>query len=224
MSVPTIHLMDYQLDDLSVVSEISLDSLENLKRELGSTRGTINPSTIVKIIVSKIGPERAPAFRRALFGLEALCRRTDTFSIQDLLSGVRMSLASKWSEEKVRSWDSRSDLLAGFLSLEMFSLAIKARDLSFDFERYYLASRILTDIRPVFDDARSQIKAAMVIHTLRIEFIAPNDEQCDLSMALDLDAIKQLRKICDEAIRKEEIALKILPENIEKIMPTEEEP
>jgi hypothetical protein len=85
-------------------------------------------------------------------------------------------------------------------------LPAKARELAFDFERIYTRARILTDIRPVFDDARNEIMGANVTQTLRLDYTSRNDSSTSLSLALDMSDIEELRKCCKDALRKATIS------------------
>ncbi len=45
-----------------------------------------------------------------------------------------------------------------------------------------------------------------IVQTLRVEFVAPNGDQSSISIALDADDIRQLKKECETAIAKAEKA------------------
>ena len=85
-------------------------------------------------------------------------------------------------------------------------LAAKAIDISYDFERVYITGRLLTSVRPVFDDPREEIIGWTVVQTLRLEFVAANGDQSSISIAMDADDIRQLKKECDVALVKAEKA------------------
>ena len=88
------------------------------------------------------------------------------------------------------------------------SLAAKALDISYDFEIVFLTGRWLcTSVRPVFDDDREGIVAPAIVQTLRLEFLASNGIRSNISIAMDADDIKQLRRESrDPAYKKGRIA------------------
>ena len=81
-------------------------------------------------------------------------------------------------------------------------LATKALDLSFDVERFCVGTRIITDVRPVFDPSRNQIVGSAIRQTLRLEYMSLDGTVTSMSIGLDADDIDRLKKACDEAIHK----------------------
>ena len=47
----------------------------------------------------------------------------------------------------------------------------KASDLSTDFERLFIKAKIITDIRPIFNDERTRMLTTAVTSTMRLRFI-----------------------------------------------------
>jgi hypothetical protein len=83
------------------------------------------------------------------------------------------------------------------------SLTSKALDVLTDADRIFYSAKILTDIRPVFDDEGKKIEAAVIMHNLRIHFGQDNEHR-DFFVALDTNDIKELRSVLDRADRKAE--------------------
>jgi hypothetical protein len=86
--------------------------------------------------------------------------------------------------------------------------AAKALDLRNAYERILLTSRIVSDIRPVFDDddIKESVTAAMVNHTLQLKYSGSAHDQQDLHIAVDIDDLKRLREQIDRALKKEAAA------------------
>jgi hypothetical protein len=94
--------------------------------------------------------------------------------------------------------------LARLLELKAsLSLTSKALDVITDAERVFYTARILTDIRPIFDDEGKKVEAAVIMHNLRIHYGQDNDHR-DFFVALDTDDVKELRSVLDRADQKAE--------------------
>lgn len=84
----------------------------------------------------------------------------------------------------------------------------KATDLAYDHANLFQGVRIVTDIRPVFndlDDDRLAIDGAVVSYTLRLHFDNREGDH-SLSIALDEADILVLQDQCERALRKAKIA------------------
>jgi hypothetical protein len=84
------------------------------------------------------------------------------------------------------------------------ALSFKAQKLVYLHERIYRDAEILTDVRPIFDDAADGVLGAIIGHTLSITFtrMAANER---LHIAMDAGDVLALRKACDRAIRKAKV-------------------
>jgi hypothetical protein len=68
-------------------------------------------------------------------------------------------------------------------------------------ERIFYSARILTDIRPIFNEAGNLIEAAVIVHNLKIHF-GENGDETDFYVALDTSDIQALREVLDRADEK----------------------
>jgi len=112
----------------------------------------------------------------------------------------------EWSADEKTHWAEVREAVAFVLSSRDLTLSAKALDLIFDFEKFCLNSRIITDIRPVFDDERNRIVGGIVMHTLRIEYRADDGRHKTISIELDDRDIERLAHSCMDANKKMEKA------------------
>lgn len=100
------------------------------------------------------------------------------------------------------------------LSNKQIYYASKAEDLLNDYGNAFILSRVVSDIRPVFDiDLNEDIKAAMIIHNLTIHYQSNNEPfHKNITITLSPKNIKELREILNKAELKE-INLKSVLEN-----------
>ncbi|MEI9919542.1 MAG: hypothetical protein WDO14_12155 [Bacteroidota bacterium] len=86
---------------------------------------------------------------------------------------------------------------------EGFKLQLKARVLAFEREKLTENFRILTDLRPVFEDRDGgSIKGSVIIHSLRIDFIENATRQRAV-FALDENDLTELSKLVQRAQEKQ---------------------
>ena len=78
----------------------------------------------------------------------------------------------------------------------------KAQSVVLDTDKRYLEARILTDLRPIFDDAADEIAAAAVIHNLRIRYSENNDVK-DAYFSMSGADLTALTEAIERALTKE---------------------
>ena len=100
--------------------------------------------------------------------------------------------------------------LGELISLQPIRKFAKALDLRNAYERILLKSRIVSDIRPVFDDEEiGDVDAAMVNHSLQLK-LRVGDDESDLHIALDVDDLTSLKKQIERALEKESAARRFI--------------
>lgn len=90
--------------------------------------------------------------------------------------------------------------------------AYKAEDLLNNYGNSFITSRIISDIRPVFElDLDEELKAGMILHNLTIHYQS-NDEPFhkNISLTLTPSNIQELKEVLDRAELKEEKLQSIL--------------
>lgn len=86
-------------------------------------------------------------------------------------------------------------------------VAADVASLLYDHKNIYRDARVLTDFRPMFDDAQqpTALRAGVVFHTLRLTMISPGGDDSYLYVALDTPDLLSLRSALDRAIAKERL-------------------
>lgn len=217
--MPALRLSKSQIEDIAAVCIFGPERLPHIARALGSLPLTIKRSVIRGVIADEVSDEEARALERLLFGL-ATANRRGVGPIGEILDGVRQSLANQnWERDALDRWDHCRPLLEQLLRLPTVLATAKALDLSYDFARLAMATRILTDIRPVFDEengTKTDIIGTTITQTLRIDYTSPIGNRQTISFALDLDDIRRLRSACEEAIAKAEKARQLIEDGCQK--------
>jgi hypothetical protein len=165
-------------------------------------------------MTAAIPADYVEATSRLFFGLAIIAR--DNFTSQaEFLSGLDEAVSSlNWSAEDIARWNDARDALVAVLWARDLVLAAKAMDLIFDFEKFCLNTRIITDVRPVFDDQRIAIVGGIIMHTLRIEYRADDGRRKNISIELDSRDIERLTKSCTDAITKMNRAKELFSEQL----------
>jgi hypothetical protein len=220
----SVRLSRAQIDDLIAMCQVGAAGLNRVAKALGDAQPTIKRSQLKQLISgSTSDANAADASARALPGLATAIRKFG-ISPPELLEGVQSGLGSNVGDETLRLWHECRPIIERMLTTRVISLYAKARDLAFDFERLYARARILTDVRPVYDDERNIIVGADVTQTLRMDYFSAEDTVTkSITIALDIPDIEQLKKCCEDAIRKAEVARSLIESSgMEVVLPGEQ--
>lgn len=139
-----------------------------------------------------------------LFTLDAV-RDNWSLSVADFSEHISDAALSQSSEEFPVNKESR-DLLELRLSKifdarKTLSLTAKALDIVTDQPHLFYSAKLLTDMRPVFDESGKSIDAMVMLHNLRIHY-GDGDDHKDFVVTLDSRDIKKLRSILERADQK----------------------
>jgi hypothetical protein len=194
-----------QEENLAAICAIGKDGLQRVADRLQAGGLLIHRSKIEEIITGQVGQELGPELARFVFGI-AIGFRQDSSAPEAMLDRIN-AMVEQLPDRDVRfpGWKDCQVLLAQLLTSRSVRLAAKALEVSYDFERLYQAGRFLTTLRPVFDEMRQEILGATIVQTLRLEFFSAPGDLSSISIALDRGDIEQLRRSCDEALRKADI-------------------
>ena len=202
MPIPRIILSISQRDDLVATCALGKAALENIAVKLEFAKRTIRRRTIDDIIKNEIGDAAGEIVSRFLFGIAGPLRR-DIATAEDMLKGIAKAIETSFKDDRrFTNWATCQPILLRLLKLPSVSLAAKALDISYDFERVYASARFLTSVRPVYTESRDDIVGATVVQTLRLDYVSSNGDETSISVAIDLDDIKALRGACDDALIK----------------------
>ncbi|SRR6266446_2728359 len=88
-----------------------------------------------------------------------------------------------------------------FVLKASLGLTSKAVGLLTDAEHLFFTARILTDVRPVFNEEGDVVEATVILHNLVLHY-GENDDHKDFVVTLDTNDIKALREVLDRADNK----------------------
>lgn len=224
MLAPRFRLTPANREDLALTCVIGESALARVSNKIETEKFTIRRSRIEQAIQEEIGSENGIILGRVLFGIAGTFRRS-AVSADDALEGISQSInGSAEHDERFKNWNEIRAAIKRLLETRSIKLAAKALDISYDFERVFLTGRLLTSIRPVFDDQREDIVGSTIVQTLRLEYVGSNGDQSTVSISMDIDDIGKLKEECERAILKANSAQKKIEQDcaIDAIIPGEE--
>jgi hypothetical protein len=124
-------------------------------------------------------------------------------SLDELFAGLLAGIGSSWKEDEIAAWKQREPVIRELFAVDAVRLVAKALDLSYEYANVLSTGRIITDVRPVFTFDAKAIDGAIISHKLFIRY--ENVEGLKtLTMTLDEEDVKTLKRECDRALQKAE--------------------
>ena len=85
-------------------------------------------------------------------------------------------------------------VVVNIISMDNLRLSTKATELAYENEKYITGSRILTDIRPVFDGTRTVIQGLFVAYSLSIEYACGQESDKTYFLSMDENDLDELEQ------------------------------
>lgn len=144
---------------------------------------------------------------KALLGLLTARRRMQLSGedfVRILNDCIGREAPQQWREQHFSDWrNAQAELAALFSDKNPLAVFEKAVGLSLEHQNVLEHVRIITDVRPVFDDAGDLILHTLVDHVLMLEYY-DGEESKRIHMALYARDIQELKKACERAEKKAE--------------------
>ena len=205
-----IQLNKSQLADLRAILELGPEVLSAVVERINSIDpAPLAPAELQKAIREVIqgNDDAVDSTLRQALSLASLQRRRK-LDVDAVLDGIRGGLKSAnvpWDGTSIAKWEELEPAFRLLISSKKVEVAAKALDLSYDYANLLQTTRIVTDVRPVFDNEVTKIDGAVVSFTLRLSY--DNSEgNHSLSIAMNQADINTLREQCDRALKKGALA------------------
>lgn len=121
------------------------------------------------------------------------------FSAQEFARDISEQIESR--RDKLPGADTLESKLASLLGAEPLVISAKAFDVQHEYEKLFIAARILTDERNVFNQEGTEAIGTLIVHNLNIKY-SENGQFKELFIALDDSDIAKLRRVLDRAEAK----------------------
>ena len=149
---------------------------------------------------------------KALCGLSVARRETDLDGkgfVDQITQALPRDTTSLWDAANNNLWEQYSKQIADALESlnddHPLFVSSKATSLANTHQNLLLSSRLLTDVRPVFDDAGTKILEMVISHTLALNIHDGRSERQLITITLDMEDILSLKEQCERAERKARI-------------------
>lgn len=213
MSVQLILRKD-QLDDLSTFRDLNPKTIKEIVDKLsGADPFPIKPSDLHQLL-DQVMPEdhrKTSIILRQLVSLYTLMQQRH-LPPRELLEALKYGIdraETKWKQTEINRWSKIEPYLTELLSLQAVWNVVKATDLSYDYTNLFQTAKVLTDIRPVFNEKGSSIEGAVIAYTLRLYFDSLEGKK-NLSIALDESDVRHLLQTCERALKKAKTAKRFM--------------
>lgn len=196
------------------LGKLPKDSFEDLLRVMGEARIAFGSSTGARETALKLKHVRADAgqeFIEALLPLYFLMgsrAKSPDAVAQDVTYTIRDTSEIK-NELDQRSLATLQERLKALLTISSAERTAKAYALAQEAEHILSEVRILTDVRPIFDDVDNPPPSALVTHTLKLEYF-DSGEARQMFFALDEKDLRKLSGVADRALKKQARVIEVL--------------
>jgi hypothetical protein len=199
-----IRLTKDQVADLKVLSEADLPEWNSVVVAVeGLPADPVLPDALEAVFKKAVPDAFAETLLRqslSLLGMMLQLSLKPDQVFEALGTSLRLEPAS-WDEDRLARWVEREPLFRRILVAEAVVGTAKALDLSYEHAQLLRRARILTDIRPIFNQEGTLIRGAVISHTLRVRYTDMEGEH-SLSIAIDKADIQSILNECQRALLK----------------------
>ncbi len=212
--MPTqIHLIPRQIADLVAIRNLGGDALRKVvERVQGLDMLPLRPDALREEFATAMDGDlrSAESLLRPVLALSQLLRQRE-LTVEEVFEGLRFAFAAAdppWGEDELDAWRTVEPHLVELFRTKAVRTVSKALDLAYEHANLLQDVRLLTDVRPIFndvDDEQMEIEAAVVAFTLRLHY-DNREGNHSLSVALDETDVRRLQYQCERALHKAELS------------------
>lgn len=207
---PRIRLEGQNLADLKLIRDLGEPKLRTVIAAVAQLPvAPLPPQTVQTEIAKSLRGEDGVSdilFRQVL-SLHGLSRRLN-LSTPQVFDGLDAALRpdqSGWTQEEFIGWQKISTVLRELFELPAVRLSAKALDLSYEHSHLLQHARIITDVRPIYDDPALRIEGCVISHKLLLRYDDLEGQHL-LSLAVDDNDLDLLMGQCTRALQKAQTA------------------
>jgi hypothetical protein len=129
-------------------------------------------------------------------------------SAKDFAHDVAEQLGSR-KDKLPPGADTLERKLTALLEVQPLVVSAKAFDLQHEYEKLFMAARIVSDTRTVFNQAGTEAVGTMIVHNLNIKY-SENGQFKEVFIAMDDADLAKLRRVLDRAEAKTTVLEKLI--------------
>jgi hypothetical protein len=198
----SLRLPKHQFVDLKRIVDLGSERLIDVHERLKSVSPPpLHPQRLLDAVKEVLPLDDAEPLVRQLLALQGLVRQSGT-QLDDVFLSLRAAIEQHGGEVlQIDAWVIVEDAVKALAAERSVRLAATAIELTYDYANLLRRTKILTDIRPLYDLDADNIEGAVISFTLRLRYDSADGEH-ELSIALDEADIKSLSLQCERAVRK----------------------
>lgn len=202
-----LQMPDDALDALKSLAGVTAAGRMQLTQAIRGAAKAFDPDDLVNEVKKAVDPGMSDVsadFLRVLLSL-VWVRLNEKVEADALAADVVAAMKASETNEPADGWPAFEADLAAQIAIDVpLAVASKALDIRAQHQRVFRRARILTDLRPVYGvDASVRPAAAVIVHTLRLEYVEAGTGTRRFFIALDAADLKELRGLLDRAEKKE---------------------
>lgn len=202
-------IRDEALDDLALILTLSAEDIQKLNDSLDAEKATIISASKLLGLARQVVAEKSKSaafVRQALFVAEL--SRESARSAEMVVDDVFDSyFGMRPDAERPSHFDQMKNGFSRFSSSNHLIASSKAVSLSFSSPNIFRDSSLIVDLRPIYDAKKSDILGMICVQHLTLDFMEGGFPR-EVSLAVDRADIEKLKRICEEALAKIEVATK----------------
>ena len=201
--IPDAFISAYQ-----ILSKISIETVSILSKELEQIRIGANPDEILETLVKsnkiELPKSELEPVIEAIFSSYGLINREGQHNIQNVINDLVESFCETPSNEN-NHLNLKSNLQQLLKVGSRLDLTHKTFQLLSDYDKIYINSRIISDVRIIFnDDLKNSNQEAAIVHQLKMEY-HERGEVKNMFFALDINDLEDIKEHINRAIEKEKL-------------------
>ena len=191
-----------------ILSKISIENISILNKELEQVRVGANPDEIVETLIKRnkihLPKNELQAVVQAIFSSYGLINGESQRNIENIITDLVDSFLET-KDGKSNYLNLKSNLQQLVRIGSRLHLTHKAFQLLSDYDKIYVDSRIISDVRIIFnDDLKNSNQEAAIVHQLKIEHHERGEIKSTF-FALDINDLEKLKEYINRAIEKEKL-------------------
>jgi hypothetical protein len=208
--VPGFSIPSPYREPLTKLARLPDAEAERLTGEIGALRQFSPVSLIEKATATALGESATPAERQFTLPLLALRGQLRHMSPDKIGDQLSQSRDLDLEDHERAQLHARA---AALLATSVFSSSGVATDLQTQNPRNYQSARIVTDLRPVFEDnVTIEPKGAVIVETLQIQTWTREGVSEQIFVSMDEHDLRQLKRTVERALEKTETLRRFLAE------------
>jgi hypothetical protein len=209
-------LQPEQLDDFLTIRELDLTKLQAAVERLRQAKPVpMRGDKLASVLAEGLAEERGAAdsiARQALMLYSGILFGGLTVEQVQAVIREEVKTVFEWKDKDIEKWQQIEPALGELLSLPALRLAANVINLSQEYTNLWRASRIFTDIRPIFSEDAATIDGAIVSHAFRLHYQSV-DGAHELNLAMGEADIRALTEQCERALQKAQTARSLMRDN-----------